>query len=129
MTPLEGRRILVVDDNRDTLEVECAMLQREGFTVVCVENVEAALLAMRKDIPDLVITDCAMPGEDGFDLLHRIKAQPDYESIPTMMITAFVHAELRDRALREGFDAVLAKPIEPARLITAVERLIGPEVA
>ena len=126
MTLLEGRRILVVDDDRDTLDVECLMLQQQGCKVVCVENVEAAFLAMRKAIPDLVITDCAMPGEDGFDLLHRLKAQPDYQSIPTMMITAHVHSELRDRALREGFDAVLAKPIEPARLITAAEELIAP---
>jgi CheY-like chemotaxis protein len=89
-----------------------------------VESVEAAVAAIRKDPPDLVITDFAMPIEDGFDLIHRIKAQPEFDAIPTLMVTAHAHPELRDRALQEGFDAVLAKPLDPVRLVKIVEKLI-----
>ena len=125
MTSLHGALILVVDDDRDTLDVECALLEREGCRLVCVESVEAAVAAVNEERPDLVITDCAMPGEDGFDLLHRIKAQPELDTIPTLMVTAHAHPELRARALQEGFDAVLTKPVDPTRLVEVVEQLIA----
>jgi CheY-like chemotaxis protein len=125
MTSSPGARILVVDDDRDTLDVECALLEREGFRLVCVESVEEAVAAFHKERPDLLITDCAMPGQDGFDLLHRIKEQPEFESIPTLMVTAHAHPELRERALQEGFDAVLTKPVDPTRLVEVVESLIS----
>jgi CheY-like chemotaxis protein len=121
---LEGARILVVDDDPDTLEVECALLESQGFRLVCVESVEAAVAAMRKQAPDLVITDCAMPIQDGFDLLHRIKQDPELEAIPTLMVTAHANPDLRDRAFKEGVDAFLTKPVDPARLVKVVEDLI-----
>ena len=124
MKGLRGAHILVVDDDPDTLEVECALLEIQGCTLVCVESVEAAVAAIRKDRPDLVITDCAMPIQDGFDLLHRIKQDPELEAIPTLMVTAHANPELRDRALQEGFDAFLTKPVDPARLVKVVEKLI-----
>jgi CheY-like chemotaxis protein len=121
---LQGAHILVVDDDPDTLEVECALLESRGCTLTCVESVEAAVAALRRDRPDLVITDCAMPLQDGFDLLHRIKAQPELDAIPTLMVTAHANPELRDRALQEGFDAFLTKPVDPVRLMKVVEELI-----
>ena len=124
MKSLEGARILVVDDDPDTLEVECALLESRGFTLVCVESVEAAVAAMRKQVPDLVITDCAMPIQDGFDLLQRIKQDPQLEAIPTLMVTAHGNPDLRDRAFQEGVDAFLTKPLDPARLVKVVEELI-----
>ena len=81
------------------------------------ETVEAAVTELQRSRPDLVITDCAMPIQDGFDLIHRIKAQPELEAIPTLMVTAHANPELRDRALQEGFDAFLVKPVDPARLL------------
>jgi CheY-like chemotaxis protein len=121
---LRGAHILVVDDDPDTLEVECALLEIQGCTLVCVESVEAAVAAIRKDRPDLVITDCAMPIQDGFDLLHRIKQDPELEAIPTLMVTAHANPDLRDRAFKEGVDAFLTKPVDPARLVKVVEELI-----
>jgi len=121
---LQGARILVVDDDPDTLEVECALLESRGCRLVCVESVEAAVAAIRKDPPDLVITDWAMPIQDGFDLLHRIQEQPELGPIPTLLVTAHANPELRERALEEGFDGFLAKPVDPARLLKAVEDLI-----
>lgn len=125
MTNLRGARILVVDDDRDTLDVECALLERRGCTLVCVDSVGAAVAAIREETPDLVITDCAMPGQDGFDLLHHIQQHPELGTIPTLMVTAHAHAELRERALQEGFDAVLTKPVDPTRLVQVVEQLIS----
>ena len=124
MKSLEGARILVVDDDPDTLEVECALLEHQGCRLVCVESVEAAMAALRKQAPDLVITDCAMPIQDGFDLLHRIKQDPELEAIPTLMVTAHANPDLRDRAFKEGVDAFLTKPLDPERLVKVVEELI-----
>jgi CheY-like chemotaxis protein len=122
---LQGARILVVDDDPDTLEVECALLESRGCRLTCVESVEAAVAAIRKDPPDLVITDCAMPIQDGFDLLHRIKEDPTLGAIPTLMVTAHANPDLRDRALEEGVDAFLTKPVDPQRLVEVVGDLIG----
>jgi CheY-like chemotaxis protein len=122
---LQGARILVVDDDPDTLEVECALLESRGCRLTCVESVEAAVAAIRKDPPDLVITDCAMPIQDGFDLLHRIKEDPTLGAIPTLMVTAHANPDLRDRALQEGVDAFLTKPVDPKRLVKVVADLIG----
>jgi CheY-like chemotaxis protein len=124
MATLRGARILVVDDDPDTLEVECAVLEQHGCTLVCVENVDAALASLKEQPADLVITDCAMPGEDGFDLIHRIRNHPEFDGIPTVMVTAHCDAALRKQALQEGFAAVLNKPVEPSRLIEAVQRLL-----
>jgi CheY-like chemotaxis protein len=125
MATLRGARIVVVDDDPDTLEVECAVLEQHGCTLVCVETVEAALAALKEQPADLVITDCAMPGEDGFDLIHRIRKHPEFDAIPTLMVTAHCDATLRKQALDEGFAAVLAKPVDPSRLIEAVESLLA----
>jgi len=121
---LQGAHILVVDDDPDTLEVECALLESQGYKLTCVESVEAAVAAMRRQAPDLVITDCAMPLQDGFDLLHRIKQDPELEAIPTLMVTAHANPDLRDRAFEEGVDAFLTKPVDPARLVKVVGDLI-----
>lgn len=126
MSDLKGVRVLVVDDDQDTLDVECALLQRAGCSVVCVDSVQAALSALRKGRPDLVITDYSMPVEDGFDLIHLIKAHPELGGIPTLMLTAHAEPELRRRALGEGFSEVLTKPVEPTRLVGMVERLLVP---
>ncbi|HEV7501076.1 MAG TPA: response regulator [Vicinamibacteria bacterium] len=125
MSDLKGVRVLVVDDDQDTLDVECALLQREGCAVVCVDSVRAALSALREGRPDLVITDYSMPVEDGFDLIHLIKAHPELVGIPTLMLTAHAEPELRQRALGEGFTEVLTKPVEPTRLVGTVERLVA----
>jgi CheY-like chemotaxis protein len=125
VTRLQGAHILVVDDDPDTLEVECALLESQGCTLTCVESVEAAVAAIEKERPDLVITDCAMPIQDGFDLLDRIKAHPEFGAIPTLMVTAHANPELRDRALQQGFDAFLTKPVDPMRLVKVVEDLIA----
>ena len=124
MKSLQGAHILVVDDDPDTLEVECALLESQGYKLTCVESVEAAVAAMRRQVPDLVITDCAMPLQDGFDLLHRIKQDPELEAIPTLMVTAHANPDLRDRAFEEGVDAFLTKPVDPARLVKVVGDLI-----
>jgi CheY-like chemotaxis protein len=124
MATLRGARILVVDDDPDTLEVECAVLEQHGCTLICVESVEAALAALKEHPADLVITDCAMPGEDGFDLIHRIRKQPELDGMPTLMVTAHCDAALRRQAMAEGFADVLSKPVDPSRLIQAVEQLL-----
>ena len=124
MATLRRARIVVVDDDPDTLEVECAVLEQHGCTLVCVESVEAALAALKEQPADLLITDCAMPGEDGFDLIHRLRKHPEFAAIPTLMVTAHCDAALRKQALDEGFAAVLTKPVDPSRLIETVERLL-----
>jgi len=124
MATLRGAHILVVDDDPDTLEVECALLELQGCKLDCVESVAAALAALKKHPVDLVITDCAMPGEDGFDLIHRIRNHHAFDGIPALMVTAHADPALRQQALEEGFAAVLTKPVDPTRLIETVQRLL-----
>lgn len=115
---LEAHSVLVVDDNEDTRQLLRTMLEAHGARVMTVESVEAARTALAREIPDVLITDLAMPGEDGFSLLEycRHHDEPRLQSLPIMALTAYGSQEAQDRVLAAGFDAYLAKPVEPAQV-------------
>ena len=119
---LEGHSVLVVDDNEDTRQLFRTMLEFHGASVVTVGSVDEARAALAREIPDVLITDLAMPGEDGFSLLEycRYHEEPRLQSLPIMALTAYGTQEAQERVLEAGFDAYLAKPVEP----TEVGRLV-----
>jgi CheY-like chemotaxis protein len=76
--------------------------------------------------PDVVVSDIAMPVEDGYSLIRRIRLSPaNTARTPAIALTAYVRPEDRNRALVEGFNAHVSKPVEPAQLLTAIAELAG----
>jgi CheY-like chemotaxis protein len=114
---LSGRKILVVDDELDTLEIQCLILRLAGATVECVSSVSQALAAIAALQPDLIVTDLAMPERDGFELLRAIRTLPADNGRDTPVVVVSGHAhDLGERAAREGATRVLAKPVDPHEL-------------
>lgn len=112
---LNGHHVLVVDDNEDTRNVLATMLEAHGAAVAMAASVEEARAALDVRLPDVLITDLAMPVEDGFGLLEycRHHQDPRLQALPILALTAYGGQQAHDRVIAAGFDAYLAKPVEP----------------
>jgi len=123
---LEGVRVLVVEDDPDAREVVTTLLSRYGAKVRPAASVREAVEKVVQAKPDVVVADIAMPGEDGYALVRRLRAmEREYGGhVPVIAVTALASAEDRKRAMSEGFDEHLTKPVDPADLLDAVARRV-----
>ncbi|MFV8258833.1 ATP-binding protein [Bdellovibrio bacteriovorus] len=121
--PLLGTHILVVDDDKDSLQVMETVLKINGADVVAADSVEEALQS--QGVFDLIVCDLSMPGEDGFSFAHRIRAGETHFSrqVPMMALTAFVDKGSETKALGEGFDSFMGKPFAVPQLIRSLVEL------
>jgi PAS domain S-box-containing protein len=123
---LAGKRILVVDDDRDAREVVKRILQGCGAEVSTAGSVAEAILALRREEPDMLISDLGMPGQDGYDLIREVRSWSEEAGgkLPAVALTAFARSEDRQRVLKAGYQMHLAKPVEAAELITTCAELL-----
>jgi signal transduction histidine kinase/CHASE1-domain containing sensor protein/ActR/RegA family two-component response regulator len=121
---LSGVNVLLVDDDSDTLKLMTTALTRRQATVTAVSSAGEAIQAIRRRRPDVLVSDIAMPDEDGYGLIEKIRSleADEDESIPAVAITAYAKEEDRLRALSSGFQIYLAKPVELTELISVVAR-------
>jgi diguanylate cyclase (GGDEF)-like protein len=110
-------KILVVDDSRTQLEWLVAVLQREGFDVRSAANGKEAILKVRTDAPDLVLLDMILPDMDGLEVLRLIKARPDDQFIPVIILSVKSDLDSKVTGLRIGADDFLAKPFAEAEIL------------
>jgi CheY-like chemotaxis protein len=122
---LDGVRILIVDDDRESGEVMREALLACGAQAQCVASAADAIDALTEVRPDVVLSDIAMPGRDGYTVLSEVRAlEPIFgRRIPVAAVSAYARSEDRDRALAAGFDVYLAKPVDPATLANAAATL------
>ena len=119
-----GFRVLVVDDDRESRHVLTAHLETAGAAVVCAASARDALDMLERDRVDVLLADIAMPGEDGYSLIRKVRAlNAATASVPAAALTAFAREEDRQQAFRAGFQLHLAKPIDAGSLIAAVATL------
>ncbi len=126
-TSLSGLHVLLVDDDEDTLELMSAALTTRNAKVTAVSSAGEALEALKVCRPDVLISDIAMPGADGYELIQKIRALDlaANGNIPAVAISAYAKEEDRARAFSSGFQGYLAKPVELAELIQAVAQAAG----
>jgi CheY-like chemotaxis protein len=126
---LANLRILVVDDEPDTLAVLCHGLERFGAAVVATDSVDSAIAALSTFPADVIVTDVAMPHRDGFALLRSLHAEPETPSarIPLIALTAYASSEDRQHALDAGFKLHVSKPVEPRRLAQLIAQVVRGE--
>jgi len=119
---LHGLRVLVVDDEPDTRELIKRVLGDCNAQVQIAGSAAEALQLMPSLQPEIIVSDIGMPEMDGFELLSKIRALPAAHGgqAPAIALTAFARAEDRKRALDAGFTQHIAKPVEPAELITTI---------
>jgi signal transduction histidine kinase/ActR/RegA family two-component response regulator len=124
---LEGIRVLLVDDEADARELVTYVLERSGVEVRAAASVAEALGELRTYTPHVIVSDIGMPDEDGYFLIRSIRtlAAEDKKNIPAIALTAFAGKEDRTRALVEGFNRHMAKPVEPTALLNAITDLAG----
>jgi CheY-like chemotaxis protein len=121
---LSGVNVLLVDDDSDTLKLMTTALTRRQANVTAVSSAGEAIQAIRQKRPDVLVSDIAMPGEDGYGLIEKVRSldNGELQSIPAVAITAYAKEEDRERALSSGFQIYLAKPIELRELVSVVAR-------
>lgn len=118
---LSGLSVLVVDDEPDTRQLLERILSDSGATVLAAESAESALSIIRKQVPDVLISDIGMPGIDGHELLRRIRRlNIDATNLPAIALTAFARLKDRTEALDAGYMTHLSKPVAPNLVIAAV---------
>jgi CheY-like chemotaxis protein len=119
---LEGVKVLVVEDDRDTLDLVRRVLEEHRAEVLTAGTATKALEILATARPDVLVSDLGLPETDGYELIRRIRGMGADSGgrIPAVALTAFARSEDRTRALRAGYQTHLAKPIEPAELVAAV---------
>jgi len=123
MVDMPHQHVLVVDDERDILELVEYNLQKEGFAVTCVTSGEDALAATRTKLPDVVVLDLMLPGLDGLEVCRRLKAEPTTRHIPIVMLTAKGGEADIVAGLELGAADYVTKPFSP-RVLTARIRAV-----
>ena len=121
---LSGLNVLLVDDDSDTLTLMATALKKRQANVTAVSSANEAIRAITLKRPDVLVSDIAMPDEDGYGLIEKVRRleNGERENIPAVAITAYAKDEDRERALSSGFQIYLAKPVELTELISVVAR-------
>ena len=122
------KKILAVDDEEDILELLTFNLTREGYQVAGAATGEAALQAVPREMPDLIILDLMLPGIDGLEVARRLKSDPAAKNIPIIMLTAKGEEADIVTVLELGADDYITKPFSPRILAARVKALFRREV-
>jgi PAS domain S-box-containing protein len=124
---LSGTRILVVEDESETRAVLDRLLRERGAEVRSVETAAEAFDVLGSWVPDVLVSDIGMPGEDGYSLIRRIRALPADRGarLPAVALTAYVKADDRRKALEAGFQTHVSKPVDPDELALVIAGLAG----
>jgi len=124
---LHGITVLVVDDDSDARDVIARILRDGRASVITASSAAEALEKLRKSAPALLISDIGMPGEDGYDLIRKVRALTEDAGarVPAVALTAFARTEDLQRALLAGYQFHVAKPVEPSEPLTVCASLVG----
>jgi PAS domain S-box-containing protein len=122
---LDGLKILIVDDERDTLEMLRIGLSNCGAEVTTAGSAADALEAISSSVPDVIISDIGMPDVDGYEFMRKIRALPAEGGgrVPAVALTAYARTEDRLQALRSGYQMHVPKPVELAELVAVTASL------
>ncbi len=125
MSDTASQRILMVEDEEDIAFLIRYLLERHGFTVDHAADGRQALEKLAGTLPpDLALMDIMLPYHDGLELIERLRAQPGWQSVPVLMLTAKAREVDIVRALELGADDYVTKPFQPEELLARIRRLL-----
>ncbi|QIB65744.1 response regulator [Kineobactrum salinum] len=124
-----GRRILVIEDHADNLDLMVYLLGAFGYRVSTARNGREGLDCAARERPDVIICDIQMPVMDGYQVIHELKHNPDLAAIPVIAVTAFAMPGDRQKVMAAGFDGCFTKPIDAETFVQQMREFIpqGPQ--
>ena len=117
-------KILIVDDDLETLRLVGLMLQRQGFQVIAANNGGQALNLAHNELPDLIVLDVMMPDMDGFQVTRQLRSQSETSNVPILMFTAKSQVDDKVAGYEAGVDDYLTKPVHPVELVARIKALL-----
>lgn len=120
-----AEKILLVDDDLDTLRLVGLMLQRQGYQIRAASDGPQALAMVESEIPDLILLDIMMPDMDGYEVARRLRANPRATDVPIIMFTAKAQIDDKVMGFEAGADDYLTKPIQPRELIAHMKAVLS----
>jgi len=120
-----AEKILIVDDDIDTLKLVGLMLQKQGYQIIAANNGAQGLAQAETENPDLILLDVMMPEMDGFEVTKRLRANPLTANTPILMFTAKTQLDDKVTGFEAGADDYLTKPTHPSELIAHVKALLA----
>ncbi|MBG1261872.1 response regulator [Nostoc sp. BAE] len=129
--PLNGVRVLVVDDDADSLDFTAFVLEQDGAFVIAVSSAYEALQTLAEVKPDVLVSDISMPDMNGYMLIRQVRTWTLEQGgqIPAIALTAFARNDDQQEALKAGFQIHLPKPFNPEKLIAAIAKLVEAKVS
>jgi CheY-like chemotaxis protein len=116
--------LLLVDDQPFFLNLHTRMLTPRGYNIVTAPDAEQGFAQAKKIAPSLILLDVEMPGEDGFSLCGRLKADPSTAAIPIIMLTATKNQKLNEAAFKAGAEATVLKSMNVERLLNIIKVIL-----
>ena len=120
-----NRKILVVDDNHDSIMMLRSILETQGFSVATADSGLGAIEALQRDVPDVVLLDVMMPEMSGFEVLQRIKTTHATSKVPVIMVTAKMQDEDVMTGYQHGADYYITKPCTTKQLLYGIGLVLG----
>ena len=119
-----SRLILVVEDQEDNRQILRDLLTSADYEMTEAENGQEALEAVAKQKPDLILMDIQLPVMDGYEATRRIKAMPEFKSIPIIVVTSYALSGDEGKARDAGCDAYVTKPYSPRQLLAKIREFL-----
>jgi two-component system alkaline phosphatase synthesis response regulator PhoP len=119
------KKILIIEDDPATSRLVDYSLNHHGYQVITSSNGMEGLRKARTESPDLIILDVMLPGMDGFEICHRLKADPATAQIPILMFSAKAQEIDKDTGIKVGADDYLTKPSAPSEIVSRVAKLLA----
>lgn len=120
-----SKKILVVDDNQDTLNILAAILKKGGYQVILAKDGLEAIEKVREETPALLLLDIMMPKIDGFGVIQALKQDARFREIPILIVTAKTDPASKTQSLGLGASDYLVKPVNPAEILRKISQYIG----
>ncbi len=119
-----AEKILIIDDDLDTLKLVGLMLQKSGFQIIAASSGASGIDMALTELPDLILLDVMMPGMDGYEVTRRLRATENTQNIPIIMFTAKIQLEDKVAGFEAGVDDYLTKPTHPSELHAHIKALL-----
>jgi two-component system KDP operon response regulator KdpE len=126
---MTGKKLLLIEDDKDTVRAMAVRLKSEGYNMVVASDAISAISTARKEKPDLIILDLGLPGGDGFVVMQRLRSNCDLMMVPIIVVTARDPKYNEPLAIQAGAYAFFQKPFDTTELLNSIMDALNPTAA